>query len=299
MNNTEETRNWVEAEGGYQLALDEGKLVCRNAKGKLLATVPRNVRDSDTGQSLLGLSDFLNNHALDCRLNVETWMLRSLPVPSRVLVSIVADEAWRLPLTNLLMAPADEAGAWDPRQLGFFRTATPGRGVGLVDLDGETAWFEAPRMIIPHPMLIPNLSDYIQVSGEFGLTQDISQLFREVHPRPATLPADTTELDTWAGAEFDSLRKVLELCRKNGLRVTGGAAVTRVFENAGFLEARFFVGDEDPEYETTTGELYWVRENGQPVQLSEIGPVAWSEGVRMAKLIHAHRNPEDAEDDND
>ena len=35
---------WQPAEGGYSLALVGGKLACRNAKGKVLASVPAKVK---------------------------------------------------------------------------------------------------------------------------------------------------------------------------------------------------------------------------------------------------------------
>jgi hypothetical protein len=36
--------NWIEADDGYALALDGARLVCRNAKGKRLSSVPAAIR---------------------------------------------------------------------------------------------------------------------------------------------------------------------------------------------------------------------------------------------------------------
>ena len=43
-----------------------------------------------------------------------------------------------------------------------------------------------------------------------------------------------------------------------------------------------------------TGEPGWVDEQARPVPLTEVGPVAWSEGARMAARIYAGRKTEEA-----
>ena len=46
--------------------------------------------------------------------------------------------------------------------------------------------------------------------------------------------------------------------------------------------------------ETETGDLHWVR-SGDPVPIGQVGPVAYSEGVRMATRIYAGRKPDKTE----
>lgn len=61
------------------------------------------------------------------------------------------------------------------------------------------------------------------------------------------------------------------------------------------VEASFWIGADDPESPAYTGELVWIV-NGESLPLAEVGPVAWSEGVRMARHIHAGRKVETEED---
>jgi hypothetical protein len=136
------------------LALDGSKLVCRNSKGKVLASVPKAVRESETRVTLLELRDWLARHAAECRSTVERWMLRSLPVPVVLLEEVWKDPDWRAPLLNLLV---QTAGA----EPGFLRDIQPERGLGLVDIDGESQWVrQATEVVIPHPIRVTVLAEY-------------------------------------------------------------------------------------------------------------------------------------------
>src|SRR5687767_6807181 len=83
--------SWVDAGDGYALALDGKKLVCRNPKGKKLESVPKALKESEPAEQLLGLRDWLQGHDSECIESVESWMLRSLPVPRSVLEEIWPD----------------------------------------------------------------------------------------------------------------------------------------------------------------------------------------------------------------
>jgi hypothetical protein len=61
------------------------------------------------------------------------------------------------------------------------------------------------------------------------------------------------------------------------------------------VEARFWLGADHPEGETWTGELVWVDDQEQQLDLAQVGPVAWSEGTRMAALVYAARVTEGEE----
>jgi hypothetical protein len=69
-----------------------------------------------------------------------------------------------------------------------------------------------------------------------------------------------------------------------------------VWDAGTVTEARYWIGAEHPESETYTGQLLWVdsRERGLP--LASVGPVAFSEGMRMASAIYAARVVEKKED---
>src|SRR2546430_657104 len=74
-------------------------------------------------------------------------------------------------------------------------------------------------------------------------------------------------------------------CRALGYGGGGGGAVARIWEEGRLVEARLALGGRVPEGEATTGELTWVA-GGRRLPLAQVGPVAYSEGMRMAAAVH-------------
>jgi hypothetical protein len=291
------TATWVEGPDGYGLALEDGKLVCRNPKGKQLASVPKNVRDSEQATRLLALRDWLAEHERACKETVEQWMLRSLPVPRRAIEALWPDPAWRTALENAVVQGAQADGTPMPDALGFLRGAKADGGIGVVTLDGETDWIDAPCAVLPHPILLAELDDWRELATELGLKQGIAQLFRETFARPADLDAESHAVGQFAGGKFEELNHALGRCRTLGYRVSGGYAVLPVWEGGRLVEARFWIGSDDPEYETETDDLTWVDDRERGLSVGEVGPVAFSEGMRMASAIYAGRAVEKQEED--
>lgn len=87
------------------------------------------------------------------------------------------------------------------------------------------------------------------------------------------------------------------IARRHGWRVRGGAACCAVYEGGRMIEARYDLGEGDPAYETTTGSLGWVDAMGASVELAAVGPIAWSEGMRMAATIYKQRKVEATTED--
>jgi len=83
-------------------------------------------------------------------------------------------------------------------------------------------------------------------------------------------------------------------CRTLGYRVSGGYSVTRIWEYERLVEARFWIGSDAPEVEAETGDLIWV-EGANQLPLTAVGPVAFSEGMRMASGVYAGRIAEENE----
>ncbi|MBI3272405.1 MAG: DUF4132 domain-containing protein [Planctomycetes bacterium] len=301
---------WIPAESGYSLALEAGRLVCRNPAGKRLASVPKPVRDGEAAARLDELRDWLSEHERACAETAAAWMLRSLPVPRAVLEAIWPDPAWRRCLENAVVTPqspgsshvatahasASASAASAAVTAGFLRGVHPERGLGLVDLDGETHWLPAAGVAIPHPVLLPDLADFRALAAELDLRQGLPQLFREIFPRPSDLAADHTTLGEYSGGRFAQLMHAVGKTRALGYRVRGGFAVSQVWEAGRPVEARFWIGADSPEMETATGDLLWVDERERVLRLREVGPVAWSEGVRMAGAIYAARVVEGGKD---
>src|SRR5438034_323887 len=75
---------WLDSDKNYALGIEAGKLVCRNPAGKKLSSVPKELKESELAEQLTSLCEWLADHRTECLRRVETWMLRSLPVPCDV-----------------------------------------------------------------------------------------------------------------------------------------------------------------------------------------------------------------------
>lgn len=284
---------WIAtAESGYEVAVAEGKVVCRNAAGKQLRSLPKPLREDPAVLELRRVVEWLTRHAAECREHAERWMVRSLPVPAELLGRVWADEAWRTVLTDLIVLPvlADGTGGevWDVAGAGFLR-AVDERGLGVVDLDGETVRLTAERIAIPHPVLLEELADLREFGVELDLKQSVDQLYRETWARPAELDPEAVQFEEYGGGRFSELRSLTQRAQTLGYAVRGGYAVCRVFEAGRGVEARVWVGADDPYSSAETGALEFADGEGRRLRLGEIGPVAWSEGVRMAAALYAGR----------
>lgn len=287
---------WIDAGEGYQLGIRDGAIVARK-DGAVLTAVPKTLKDSALVEQLSAAVDFLEEHARTCLHTVEMWMLRSLPVPRAVLQSVLRDDAWATVLRDAWVVAIASDGSVDRDAGGFFRGVDPVKGIGVVDRDGETTWLSTAQVMVPHPVLLDEIDDLRELAVQIGATQGLSQLFRETFAPPATAPSDPLSVATFAGAEFSMLSQATNLAKRLGYRVSGGAAVARVLEGGKLIEARFDIGDGDPMYSTATGELAWVDDKQRPLAVVDVPPVAFSEGMRMASLIHAKRPVEGGDDD--
>jgi hypothetical protein len=279
---------WLATANGYEITLRAGQLVCRNNKGKELRSVPAAVRDDPAAVGLRQLTEWLTRHEASCRDDIERWMVRSLPVPMTLLAKVWPDETWRTALTDLVVAVIDDDGSWDPDEVGLLRDAAPGQ-VGVVNLDGETVRLPGERVIIPHPVRLPDLDDLREFAADLQVKQSVDQLFRQTWIRPAGIDPTATNISEFAGGRYEQLRHLLARSTAQGYPVRGGYAVCRVFEDGKPLEARSWVGSDDPYYETETGDLVFTDPAGAVLPLAEVGPVAWSEGMRMAAVLYAGR----------
>ncbi|MGN6104893.1 MAG: DUF4132 domain-containing protein [Kofleriaceae bacterium] len=280
---------WIDAGGGYQVTLDGGKLAARNDKGKRLAAVPKDVRASDAADQLEALRDWLAEHDRTCLATVERWMLRSLAVPRAVLEAVWEDPSWRRPLENAVVVAVGPDGARDPGRAGLFRGVDPRRGVGIVDLDGETGWLAADLIAIPHPILLAQLDDWRELVTQLDVAQGVAQLHREIHHRPADLSAEAQSIDQFADGRFAQLVHATGKARALGYQVRGGFATCKVWDGGAVVEARYWIGSDVPDVETHTGPLGWVDARERPLSVAAVGPVAFSEGMRMAAAIYAAR----------
>ena len=287
---------FVAADKVYSLGIVDGKLVAAK-DGKALASVPKPLKEGDLAEQLLAAIEMLDAHARSCLETVESWMLRSLATPRHVLEAVWRDEAWRTALEHAVVVPVDSKGKVDADKVGLLRAVDPKKGLGIVDLDGETKWIDAPRIMVPHPVMIESLDELRGLASELGAKQGIAQLFREVFVKPKNLEKGKAAITDYENGKFEMLQQAFGVAKKNGYRVSGGAAIVRVWERGRVVEARYFLGDEDPMSETETGDLTWVDDKQKSLTLEEVPAIAFSEGMRMAASIFAKRQVEEKEND--
>lgn len=231
------------------------------------------------------LLTWLRRHDVACQADVETWMVRSLPIPMVVLRQLWPDPSWQRALRDLVVRQQGVSGA----DVGLLRDVDSARGAGLVTLDGETVWVKATTLSVPHPVLLPDLDDLRGLVADLGVDQGVPQLFRETWTRPADADPAATSLSGWSGGRFLQARQLTDHLASLGYTVRGGFATLKIYEDAVPIEAKVWVGFDPYDGGAETGALFWVDRHSKMVALGDVGPVAWSEGVRMAARIYAGR----------
>lgn len=288
--------HWIPAEKDYAVGLLDGKLVARNPKGAKLSALPPWLKEADITQQLTSLRDWLEGHHQECLASIELWMLRSLPVPRDVLMAVWPDPAWQSILMNSVVCSVKK-GEISQSEAGFLRNIDAKKGVGVIDLDGETQWLKVDAIAIPHPILLQELNDFRQLTIELTVQQKLDQLFRQTWA-PTKEQLAGTSINDFGGGKFAQLNHALGLCRRLGYRVSGGYVCCPVWENGQQVEARYWIGSDYPEGETWTADLIFTDAKEHTMAVKDVGPVAFSEGMRMAAAIYAKRVVEKTEESN-
>ncbi|MEU2281694.1 DUF4132 domain-containing protein [Streptomyces sp. NPDC013178] len=276
---------WLAAGDAYEVALVEGRVAARatsgRAAGRQLKSLPKGLKDHPEVEGLRRFAEWLDRHEAACVAQVDTWMVSSLPVPTELVARVWRDEAWQSALRDLVVV----GGV--PDEVGFLRGVTEVGELRVVDLDGETVRLSPPTVTLPHPVLLPDLDDLREFAAELGIVQRVEQLHRATWRRPADPDARATEVSEFAGGRF--WRSALAARATSlGYRVSGSRAICRVRDGERTVEAAVWIG-EPWDYEVRTGGLSWLDPEGRRLRPVDIGPVAWSEGMRMAAALHAGR----------
>lgn len=284
--------SWLPAGDGYEIALLEGRVAARatsgKAAGRRLKSLPKTLRDHPEVDRLRRLAEWLDRHATACAAQVDAWMVASSPVPTGLIARVWADEAWQAALRDLVVVGDD------PDDAGFLRDATitqPGAGAELrvVNLDGETVRLSAETVTLPHPVTLPDLDDLREFASELGVVQRVEQIHRAAWLKPAGLAATATDVTEFAGGRFPARFQLAARASSAGYRVSGGYATCRVRDTGSAEEAAVWIGEPYWDGEIETGNLTWHDRDGRRIPLLEVGPVAWSEGMRMAAALYAGR----------
>jgi hypothetical protein len=276
---------WLAAGDAYEVALVEGRVTARarsgRSAGRQLKSLPKALKDHPEVERLRRFAEWLERHAAACVAQVDTCMVSSLPVPTELVARVWPDEAWRSALRDLVVV-GDE-----PDEVGFLRDATEAGELLVVNLDGETVRLCPRTVTLPHPVLLPDLEDLREFAAELGIVQRVEQLHRATWRKPVDLDARATEVSEFAGGRF--WRSALAARATSlGYRVSGSRAVCRVRDGERTVEAAVWIG-EPWEHEVHTGGLSWLDPEGRRLRPVDVGPVAWSEGTRMAAALYAGR----------
>ncbi|MEV8637433.1 DUF4132 domain-containing protein [Streptosporangium sp. NPDC051023] len=285
---------WLSAGEGYDVALVEGRVVARattgRAAGRQLKSLPKQVREHPEAERLRRFAEWLDRHAAACLAQVDTWMVSSLPVPTGLVARVWPDEAWQSVLRDLVVVGDD------PEEAGFLRDVTASGELRVVNLDGETVRLSPVTVTLPHPVLLPDLEDLREFAAELGVVQRVEQIHRATWTRPVDLAEKSTEMTEFAGGRFASRFGLAARATSLGYRVSGGYVTCAVRDTGHAAEASVWIGEPYWDGETETGSLTWHDREGRRLPLREVGPVAWSEGMRMAAALYAGRAVEEGGD---
>lgn len=291
---------WLAAGDTYEIALVDGRVVAREATQGTAAeperpprrTLPAEVAERPEVRELERFAEWLDRHAAECAARVTTWMVSSLPVPAGLLGQVWPDEAWQAVLRDLVVVGDG------PDERGFLRDADPSGELRVVNSDGETVRLTAHSVTFPHPVLLPGLDEIRTSAAELGVVQGIEQIHRAVWRKPEDLAGWADRVTEFADAEYRSWFHLAHRAASLGYRIAGTDVVHRIRDAGRTVTASVSMSDPYSEDRGYTGDLTWSNENaGARLALTEVGPVAWSEGMRMAAALHAGRpvNPEDAQ----
>ncbi|OZV77536.1 hypothetical protein CA850_22940 [Micromonospora echinospora] len=272
---------WLPVGDSYEISLVDGKVAARSsgprATGRPLKTLPKVLRDSPEVDRLRQLAQWLDRHSAECLARVDAWVVSSLPVPTGLLARVWPDPAWRDALRDLVVLGDDPAAP------GFLRDVTDTGDLRVVNLDGETVRFSPASATLPHPVRLAELADLREFADEIDATQRIEQLHRGTWDRPADLKDRDTAITDFRGTTVPN--RLAARAATLGFRVSGSQVRCRVWEAGRTVEAAIWFEEDYWDSEATLGTLSWSVVDGPTLRLTEVGPVAWSEGMRMATAL--------------
>lgn len=279
---------WLAAGDTYEVALVEGRVVARSVRGASPAgrerTLPEEIRDRPEVIELQRFAEWLDWHAAECAAQVGTWMVSSLPVPTGLLARVWPDEAWQAALRDIVVVGDG------PDEAGFLRDADDSGGLRVVNLHGETVRLAARTVTVPHPVLLPGLDELRALADELGVVQGVEQIHRATWRKPGDIDGGAYAISEFAGAEYRSWFHLSSRAMSLGYRISGSSVVDRIRDAGRIVTASVGMSDPFTEEKAWTGSLTWSDEDGhRRLPLTEVGPVAWSEGMRMAAALHAGR----------
>ncbi|MGW1029804.1 DUF4132 domain-containing protein [Streptomyces sp. NPDC002577] len=281
---------WLAAGDTYEVALVEGRVVARSRSASAEAppgragAVPEEIRDRPEVQELQRFAEWLEWHAAECAAQVDIWMVSSLPVPTGLLARLWPDEAWQSALRDIVIVGDN------PDEVGFLRDADDSGELRVVNLDGETVRLTPRTVTMPHPVLLSDLEELRAFAAELGVVQGVEQIHRATWHKPDGIDSGTDAITEFAEAEYRSWFHLSVRATSLGYKISGSSVVDRIRDAGRIVTASVGMSNPYTEEKAWTGRLTWNDEDGhRRLPLTEVGPVAWSEGMRMAAALHADR----------
>ncbi|WP_428964914.1 DUF4132 domain-containing protein [Micromonospora fluostatini] len=272
---------WLPVGDSYEISLVDGKVAARStgprASGRPLKTLPKALRDDPEVERLRQLAQWLDRHAAQCLARVDSWVVSSLPVPTGLLARVWPDPAWQDTLRDLVVLGDDTT------ETGFLRDVTAAGDLRVVNLDGETVRLSRASATLPHPVRLPDLAELAGFADELDVSQRVEQLHRGTWGRPADLKDRDTTLTDFQGTAVPA--RLAARAAALGFRVAGAQVTCRVWEAGHPVEAALRFDEDYWDSEATLGTLSWSVVAGPTLRLTDVGPVAWSEGMRMATVL--------------
>lgn len=272
---------WLSVGDSYEISLVDGKVAARStgprAAGRPLKTLPKALRDDPEVDRLRQLAQWLDRHTAECLARVGAWVVSSLPVPTGLLARVWPDPAWREALRDLVVLGED------PAVPGFLRDVTDSGDLRVVNLDGDTVRLSPASATLPHPVRLPGLADLREFADELGINQRIEQLHRGTWGRPADLRDRDTTITEFRGTKVPN--RLGARAATLGFLVSGSQIRCRVWEAGRTVDAVMWFDEDYWDPKATLGALSWSVVDGPTLRLTEVGPVAWSEGMRMATAL--------------
>lgn len=279
----EDAQEWVEA-GQYRIQWAGEEVRVRNSSGKLLSSVPSKVKDLPAYVEIEARANVVRQHSRTCADTVRSWMLGSNLVPTEVLKAVWTDPYWRRNLENLVIHNAGSEG----EPTGLLRRVDE-NGAHLVDLDGESYVLNTPAIVIPHPVLIKELDQWREFASELGAVQGCDQLFRQTHAKPHDIQAQRAVLGSFEGAFFSRAADLIGRGRGGGFTMGLDSAEVTVTEEGRRVCGKLDIDAYEPTSEAYLGRLHFETQDRR-MDLAEVGPVAWSEAIRMCEFLYTGRD---------
>lgn len=284
-------RNWIAGEG-YSFALDGDTIIARNAKGHELKTIPAKAKKLPEFEQLDNVRIFLAQHKKHCHSEVTGWFLKGLPVPLTVIAAVWPDVMWRSYLKDLVVTVQPDG------PVGLLREVDD-KQLRIVDLDGETLTLpfgEDSTVLINHPAVLADIEEWREFAVELGIVQGIDQLFRDLYVKPTDEQSYHKAISAYSAGKYDKAAVLLGRSRSAGFTTSLQEVSVVVVENGEETTASLDIDAWDPYEDAHIGHVHFYRE-GKSLTLADIGPIAWSEGIRMAAFVYAGRSV-DLEKDN-